>query len=293
MKRKIFVFIAIFILGITAVSCAKVNNAEENTSKITEGDTESAQNTEIHITHVHEPESETVRETEVKYELNTVEALEDDGKEMSSAEAIRSVMKGKHSALELMFDERFFSLTKNTGWQQADEIKDMSDTGLARINMLTYNRAMDKGITPMDKAVWRSFVCVDLDQNGTDEILVKGGPGGVVLHYAGGEVYITVINVRAFPCDVYENGVYNEGDGGAFALGYDRLYPAKGAMYTEKMAYKYDDEGLTINKPKYQIKGKDVAKEEYDAYVEGLIGGLTPLEWHEFTEENIDRYVVD
>ena len=24
-----------------------------------------------------------------------------------------------------------------------------------------------------------------------------------------------------------------------------------------------------------------------------LIGGLTPLEWHDFTEENIDRYVVD
>ncbi len=43
----------------------------------------------------------------------------------------------------------------------------------------------------------------------------------------------------------------------------------------------------------YNIMYKDVTKEEHDAYVGELIGGLEPLEWHEFTEENIDRYVVD
>lgn len=287
MKKRIFIFILICMIGIMAAACANDNSSEDNTSAILQDDTEAQ------TTKENEAETQTPEETEIRFELNTVESLEDDGKEMSVAETIRSTMKGKHSALELMYDERLFSLTQNTGWQQADEIKDMSDAGLSRIDMLTYNRAMDKGITPMDKAVWRSFVCVDLDQDGTKEVLVKGGPGGVALHYAGSEVYMTVINISAFPCNVYENGIYDEGDGGAFALGYDRLYPAKGAMYTEKIAYKYDDEGITTNPPIYKIMGKDVTKEEHDAYVEELIKGLTPLEWHDFTEENIDRYVVD
>ncbi len=287
MKKRIFIFTLICMTGIMAAACANDNSAEDNTSAILQDDTEALPTKE------NEAETPTPEETEIRFELNTVESLEDDGKEMSVAEAIRSTMKGKHSALELMYDERLFSLTQNTGWQQADEIKDISDAGLSRINMLTYNRAMNKGITPMDKAFWRSFVCVDLDQDGTKEVLVNGGPGGVALHYAGGEVYMTVINISAFPCNVYENGIYDEGDGGAFALGYDRLYPARGAMYTEKIAYKYDDEGITTNPPIYKIMGKDVTKEEHDAYVEELIKGLTPLEWHDFTKENIDRYVAD
>lgn len=297
MKRKIFVFILTCIILIMTVACGKDGKSENYTSAIVKDDTETAQNTKAQTTEAHEPETGTSEETEIRYELNTVEALEDDGKEMSVAEAIKSTMKGKHSALELMYDERLFHLAENEridgGWNEVTEIKDMPDAGLARINMNTYNRKLDKSIVPINKAEWDSFVCIDLDNDGKKEVLVKGGPGGVALHYAGGEVYMTVINTRSFPIDIYENGVYSRDGGGVFGEIYSRLYPTKGAMYDIMVAHKYDDEGLTTNPPIYKIMEKDVAKEEYDAYVEELIGGLTPLEWHEFTEENIDRYVVD
>ncbi len=291
MKKHIFIFTLICMTGIMAAACANDNSAEDNTSAILQDDTE-AQTTKENDT-----ETQTPEETEIKFELNTVESLEDDGKEMSAAEAIRSTMKGKHSALELMYDERLFHLSENEriedGWNEVTEIKDMPDAGLARISMNTYNRKLDKSIVPIDKAEWDSFVCIDLDNDGKKEVLVKGGPGGVALHYAGDEVYMTVINTRSFPVDIYENGVYSRDGGGSFGEIYSRLYPAKGAMYDIMVAQKYDDEGITTNPPIYKIMGKDVTKEEHDAYVEELIKGLTPLEWHDFTEENIDRYVAD
>lgn len=305
--RKLTVYLMVCIMGVTCTACTKGSSTLNNNGGITENisgtsaagdETSKGQKAETEIpseTQTEAPqetETEAPKETIVEYELNTVGSLEDDGRDMSAAEAIRSVMKGKHSALELMFDERLFSLTEGWGWQEADEIKDMSDAGLARINMLTYNRQLDTAITPIEKAKWESFVCVDLDQDGTKEVLVQGGPGGVALHYAGGEVYMTVINVRAFPADIYESGVYRRDGGGWACTAYARLYPANGAMYYRIITYNADNEGLTTPSI-YEIMNKEVTKEEYDAYVEELIGGLTPLEWHEFNEENINKYVVD
>ncbi len=305
--KKISDFILICLLGSMCTACTKGSSTLSNAGETVQGmpetsafdietskeqSTESESQSETEKETLNETEAETPQETVVEYELNTVEALEDDGKGMSAAEALRSTMKGKHSALELMFRERLFCLTKDTGWQQADEIEDMPDAGLYRINMLTYNRMLDTAITPIEKANWERFVCVDLDRNGIKEVLVKGGPGGVALHYAGGKVYMTVINVRNFPCNVYENGVCTQGGGSAWSLGHDKYYPAQGAMYYEALAYK--EEGrIDGSADYYKINNEKVTKEEYYSYIEELIGGLTPLEWHEFTEENIDKYVVD
>lgn len=285
--KKILICILICITGVLCAACTKASSTVKDVGDIMESISETV-SAEMQTEQPSETETQIPDETIVEYELNTVESLEDDGKEMSAAEALRSTMKGKHSALELMFHERLFSLTKG----ENDEVKDMSDTGLARINMATYNRALDTAITPVKKARWESFVCVDLDQNGIKEILVLGGPGGVVLHYVKGEVYMTVINIRSFPYEVYENGVYSRDGGGAACTAYGRLYPAKGAMYSETLAYNADNTGLTTPSV-YEIMNKAVTKEEYDAYLDELIGGLTPLEWHEFNDENIDRYVVD
>lgn len=305
--KKISVYILTCIVGAMCVACTKGSSTLSNVGEITqsmpelsvsEAETSQEQVTKAEVPSgteseaLKETEAETPQETVVEYELNTVESLEDDGKEMSVAEALRSTMKGRHSALELMFRERLFCLTKDTGWQQANEIVDMPDEGLHRINMLTYNRMLDTAITPIEKANWERFVCVDLDQNGIKEVLVKGGPGGVALHYDGGKVYMTVINVRKFPCDVYENGICTQGAGSAWSLGHDKYYPAQGAMYYEALAYK--EEGrIDGSADYYKINNEKVTKEEYYSYIEELIGGLTPLEWHEFTEENIDKYVVD
>lgn len=296
--KKISIFLLICIMVAVFAACAKRSSAQNFADGISESESVSGQNTAQSETFKEQRETETQIETETttddpeEYELNTVESLEDDGKEMSAAESLRSAMNGKHSVLELTYRERLFSLTDGDGWQQADEIKDMADAGLARINMLTYNRGVGLAIMPIAKAGWKYFVCVDLDQNGTKEVLVHGTSGGAVLHYSEGEVYMTVINERSFPNDIYENGIYRRDGGGVGCTAYDRLYPAKGAMYCRIMAYNSDNEGL-ITPPVYKVMNKAVTKEEYDAYLKDLIGGLTPLEWHEFTEENIDKYVVD
>ena len=299
-------------MGSACAACTKGSSTLNNNGEITENmsgttisgaETSKGQNVETEFlgeTQTETPqetESEAPKETIVEYELNTVESLEDDGKEMSAAEAIRSTMKGKHSALEVYQKERVFSLTEGWGWQEADEIKDMPDRGLARINMLTYNRQLDTAITPIKKAEWNKFVCVDLDQDGIKEVIVQGGPGGAALYYAGGEVYMATLNTRRFPDIVYENGICVQGSGSAWSTGYDRYYPAKGAMYNENLAYCEEGRFENGSADYYKINNRDVerdvTKEEYYAYVEELIGGLTPLEWHEFTEENIDKYVVD
>lgn len=307
--KKISVFILICILGAMCAACTKGSSTLSNTGETVQGmpepstsDTETSKEQSTESESKSETEKETLRETEpetpqetvVKYELNTVESFEDDGREMSVAEALRSTMKGTHSALELFQKERMFYLGRDKDEPNAaDSIENMSDTGLARINMLAYNRGGIGGAITPSFVDWKWFVCVDLDGNGIKEVLVDSMGIMAVLHYFGDEVYMTNIYTKDRPDIVYENGVWETATG-AFDRQFYRLYPAKGAIYRESLTYEYivpDYGDPTFNQ--YKIMGKDVTEEELNAYLEELIGGLTPLEWHEFTEENIDKYVVD
>lgn len=287
--KKILIYIVVCITGTICAACVRGSSA----SSIVE--TSITETTERQT--VKEQESLSVLPTETEYleEINTVESLEDDGKDMSAAEALRSAMKGKRSALELTRDERFFLLRDGDGPRYAEEVKDMSTDGLRRINLHKYNRGAG-GVSPIwteawDK--WERFICVDLNQDGTKEVLLEGNAINVFLHYKDGEVYLTEPIPRLFPYLVYENGICLDGAGGAFSTGYNRLYPAKGAMYIEQIAYMDERDDYHGDIPQYKIKDKGVTKDEYEDYIEQLIGGLTQLEWHEFTEENIDKYVVD
>ena len=310
--KKILVCIFIYIVGAICVACNNGSSTLSDVGETVQGmpepsasdaetlkgqSTESEPQSETEKETLKETQTEVPQETIVEYELNTVESLEDDGKEMSVAEALRSTMKGRHSALELFDDERLFYLERSGSNIEPNSanrgsIEDMPDTGLARINMLTYNRrGFLGGITP-NAASWERFVCVDLDGNGTKEVIIYGGPY-IVLHCVGTEVYMTSIYSRMAPYIIYENGVW-EASSGAFDRQLYRLYPAKGAIYRENLTYEYivpDYGDPSFNQ--YKIMGKDVTEEELNAYLEELIGGLTPLEWHEFTEENINKYVVD
>lgn len=287
--KKYFIYILLLVMGTVCTACVKGSFAstaiETSIAETVERRTDKEQES------LTAPPSET--ETEYSEEINTVESLEDDGKEMSAAEAIRSAMKGKRSALELTREERFFFLRDGDEPYYAKEIKDMTADGLRRIDLHRYNRGA-WGISPIwteawDK--WEKFICVDLDQDGTKEVVLGGDSINVFLHYKDGEVYLTEPTPRLFPYEVYENGICLS-EGGAFSTGYNRLYPAKGAMYVESVAYFTDNSDIGFDS-NYEIMGKAVTKEEYEAYIEQLIGGSTPLEWHEFTEENIDRYVAD
>lgn len=102
MKRKIFIYILICIMGIMCTSCRKGSSAS------TVRETANPETVTIQTSGSEETEKQTVKvqeaETETEYvlpDINTVEALEDDGMEMSVAEALQSAMKGKHSVLEM------------------------------------------------------------------------------------------------------------------------------------------------------------------------------------------------
>lgn len=314
--RRLIVYLLICIMGAVFAACTKSSSTQNGADRVSDGEslsepqtteteTSKEQSTETEAPRETETQTETQGETEFsvddtgKYKLNTVESLEDDGKEMSPAEAYRSVMKGKHSVLELFEGEKFFWVNidpkeVSSFTLVAESIEDRPDTGLARVDMLHYNRSGLAGAICPFYVTWGSFVCVDLDGDGKEEVLVSGEGSDVtvILHFVGDEVYMTSIYSKFRPAYIYENGVW-ETLMGAFDRQFYKIYPRKGATYHEQLAYEWVAEGMNPDSYIYKVKGKDVTKEEHDAYVEELIGGLTPLEWHEFTEENIDRYVVD
>lgn len=289
--KKISVYLLLCVMSVVCAACTKGSSEKNVTDKATQ--IEKASEPQITGTEISKEQpsetkeqSETKTENSTEYKLHTVESLEDDGKEMSAAEAIRSTMKGRRSALELLEKDRVFDLQSNN---HAD---DKSNEGLERVNMLDYNRWGISGTICPNGTKWERFVCVDLDGNGTKEVIAEGGTH-IILHFMGGEVYMTNIYSKVSPDKVYENGVWGTATG-AFDRQLYRLHPAEGAIYRENLTYEYiTPNGNDTSHNKYMIKGKNATKEEYDAYLDELIGGLTPLEWHEFTEENIDKYVVD
>ncbi|MBD5158208.1 MAG: hypothetical protein HDT13_11330 [Butyrivibrio sp.] len=192
--------------------------------------------------------------------------------------------------IDKTFMDRVFFLDTIDSVQ--DEIKDFPDTGLYRVNMLKYNVSPDMGGVTYDGVCkWKAFLSVDLDRDGIKEVIVQRDSGSMMsLHYAGGEVYMTKVP-NSLGYEIYENGVWTATNG-AFGICYWRIYPAKGAMYIQKLAEE-NRRGYGSPLETYMIMDKSVTMEEHDAYVERLVGGLTPLEWYDFTEENIDRYVID
>lgn len=310
--RKLTVYLLICIMASVFAACTKGSSTQNGVDRIperespsepqaTEAETYKEQNTETEAPSETKPQTEASSEFEYtgKYEFNTVESLEDDSRAISAAEAYRSVMKGKHSVLELFEDEKLFWVNVDPRAVSsftlvAESIEDRPDTGLARVDMLHYNRSGLAGAICPFYVKWGSFVCVDLDGDGEEEVLVRGANSDatVILHFAGDEVYMTSIYSKFIPDYIYENGIWQTSSG-AFDRQFYKIYPRKGATYHEQLAYEWVAEGMDPASFIYEVKNKKVTKEEHDAYVKELVGGLAPLEWHEFTEENIDKYVVD
>lgn len=285
MRNKILIYVLICAIAIIFTSCAKEGTAaktETGTSKI---------QAVLNSTESHNTETEALFGIDSVYEARMLGFYENDGKETNAAEALRSAMKGTRSVLELTKDERIFGLGGLSGTQYVEEVKDMPDSGLAGINLLEYNS--NYALSLMSKTEWVCFLCADLNQDGTKEVLLVGNGARAVLHYAGDEVYMTVMPPGLFPSEVYENGVCINREWSSWSLCYDMYYPAKGAMYLKRIAYSDEGRYAETGSDIYEIDSKRVTREEYYAYVEQLVGGLTPLEWYDFTEENIDRYVID
>lgn len=322
--KKISVCLLICIIGAVCAACAE-GSPSKNVSDSSSASRQPATAAESSREHGIETETqseifkETVNQTEALgeteglsetetenpyiSEINTVESLEDDGKEMSAAEALRSALRGKRSALDLVdsFDEKYgedrvFSdrVLENKIFD-ASEIKDYPNDGLARINVLEWNRLWVSGIPNSWK--WESFTCVDLDNDGAKEIFLKSEGCDAILYYCDDDVYISYIDMGYGKAKIYKNGILSTISGAAYTDDeYNRFYykfrPVKGALYRELLAGSWYEAGQIH----YTLDHRIIKKEEYDAhakdYIKEITGG-SELEWHDFSEENIDKYVVD
>lgn len=271
MRNKLLIYLLVSAMAVLCISCTRKGAA-------TEKETAKTQVTDLRFTEA----------------TSSADSVHENALKTGAAEALRSAMKGTRDVFELTKDERLFDLGGFSDTRYAAEVKDMPDTGLTKVNVLEYGRNYKLSLT--DGVEWQCFLCVDLDQDGTKEVLLvgKGGKGvRAILHYAGNEVYFTAMPSAMFPSEVYENGVCTNKEWSVWSLCHDAYYPARGAMYVDMLAYSDEGRYEEISSDIYEIDNKRVTKDEYYAYINDLTGGLTPLEWYDFTEENIDRYVID
>lgn len=286
MKKSLYILIiiiSVFFLSAcvkgrknTAVAGGESSDAEHDSDKVTEQDAGYSQNTTENF-------SEAVS-TEPSLKLNTVEALPDDGKAMTPAEALRSAMRGTRSLLRLSDNKQINDAS------EASDLPDEKIKKLSRVNLLTYNQIYDMGNKIQEEPInWTEFAWVDFNSDGSREVLVRSGKGGnyCVLYYYENELYMQPLGVR-FVDKVWDNGIIS-GEGGS-SVSYFRMFFCKGASYFIIVA----ESTVSMNYAVYRIPecGGEVSKEEYDRYLAEIIPEDTePVVWYNLTDDNIENII--
>ncbi len=314
-KKTVYALIALILIA-ALTACGKVSSSQasapaggESTAESereaandtrpvsdTEPVTESTADNTIPATRKEETtsvEPTTEQETETLHpELYTVEALPDDGRELSAAEALRSTLKGNHSALELTYGNGMSFINTDhdiTPSELSEKLKPKPIDKYPRVNIREYNRT-SLGVTSKNYEVWDAFSCVDMDGNGINEIILyqRGGDYSspqAVLYYCDDEVFMWNTGYRDMD-DIYKNGIFIIYDG-VNAISYFKGYPVKGAFYAVNEAY--ED---TWADGKWYIHEENVSREEFDEYMSVILPDRTAFaEMYEFTDENIDLYI--
>lgn len=128
------------------------------------------------------------------------------------------------------------------------------------------------------------FEIVDLDNDGSDELVMTGFPETTqVLDYQEGKVYSYQFVYRGMN-GILTNGVYNSSS--AFDVGgWHRIaYFDKGTYEEETLAYMEHDY--------FEVEGKEVSSEEFFAYIEPFAKG-EQIEDTDYTEEMLDKVLLD
>ena len=127
------------------------------------------------------------------------------------------------------------------------------------------------------------FELVDLDQDGSDELVMTGFPETTqVLDYQEGKVYSYQFVYRGM-AGILTNGVYNSSSAADIGGWHRIAYFDKGTYEEETLAYMEHDY--------FEVEGKEVSSEEFFAYIEPFVNG-EQIEDMDYTEEMLDKTLL-
>ena len=258
MKKSLIA--ALLITVMLLMACGKKSNTSESTTPaVTEEATTEEQATEEPTTEEETTEEPTTEEPTT--EEPTTEELPtekptypDDGKEMSVEDMYKGVINGTRSF--------------HYGEQN-----------------ITYG--LDEYLEQfMDEWSIFDFMYFDYDGDSVKEVALVVGPGMCILYLTckDGEIYGADMGWRG-ACSVYSNCVTFGIDGAPIGY-YGKLSFENGeVVYNELCYFDFWDE-------EYRVEGKNVTKEEAEAYKKQLLSGAEEVEWIDFTPENVEKYIV-
>ena len=259
MKKSLIAVLLITVMLFMA--CGKESNTPEST---TPAETEEATTEEV-TTEEQATEEETTEEPtteEPTTEEPTTEELPtekptypDDGKEMSVEDMYKGVINGTRS----------FHYGKQNITYGLEEYLDQF----------------------MDEWSIYDFMYFDYDGDSVKEVALVVGPGMCILYLTckDGEIYGTDEMGWKGAYRVYSNRI-TIGMSGASIAYYGTLDFAKGKLeYNEFCYFDYWYE-------EYRVEGKNVTKEEAEAYEKQLLSGTEEVEWIDFTPENVEKYII-
>lgn len=126
------------------------------------------------------------------------------------------------------------------------------------------------------------FSIVDLDNDGTEEMVLVGFPETTqVLDYQDGKVYSYQFAFRGM-ASITVDGVYSSASAADIG-GFHRINFNKGEYEVETLAYMEGDF--------YEVEGVEVSEEEFFAYTESFVKAER-IEQMDFTEEMLDKILL-
>ena len=236
--RKLLFLSVIFLIMLTG--CGKQEDTKETTASVNQETTENT--------------------TQKPVERPTKGVMEDDGKDLTAMEMLKSIVLGKHSFI-------------NAGTKLETDLVYYGETG-------------DHGLSKDEKFAIKEFIVVDLDGDGIKEVLAWTNAAlSTILefHYEDGIVYM------------YENSyggiriVYSSGVCLSQTTAYDTYYyeteydKYKSEIKNVVLAQSYHDTML------YYLDDKEITEEEFNEYKEAKLNEV--LEPIPFTPDNVELYI--
>ena len=129
------------------------------------------------------------------------------------------------------------------------------------------------------------FIYFDYDGDSVKDVALSIAPGYILyLTCKDGEIYGMDDTFRGASW-VYSNGV-TFGEGGAYVGGYSKLSFENGEVVHNELCH------FNFWQEEYRVEGKNVTREEAEAYEKQMLSGTEEIEWIDFTPENIEKYIV-
>lgn len=132
------------------------------------------------------------------------------------------------------------------------------------------------------------FAVVDMDGDSVPEVLLELDDyvGYIILRYVDGQIQGNVLGYRSMS-SIRENGTF-QSEGSAFEGWLQKLYFIRDTVVMDWKVYSL----LSAYSELYCIDDISVGKEDYER-ANALYEGCPEVEWHDYTEEEVNKFIVE